>query len=180
MTDEEIIKHFQNDDSSKELALNALIKAYQKKLYWHIRRMVADHEDADDILQQVFIKVWRKLGNFRGDSGLYTWLYRVATNESITFLNKEKKRRTASLTDEEGNLSNKLKADRHFDADKAEWKLQMAIQSLPDKQKAVFTLRYYDELPYDDISRILDTSVGALKASYHHAAKKVAAFLKKD
>lgn len=173
-SDEELLALFQQEDT-KEKAFEQIIKKYQQKLYWHVRRMVVDHDDADDVLQNTFIKAWKYLGNFRGDSKLYTWLYRIATNESITFLNNQKKRAISSIdqADQGYSLADKLKGDTHFDANKAEWKLQMAIQTLPEKQKAVFNLRYYDEMPYEEMSKVLDTSVGALKANYHHAAKKV-------
>jgi RNA polymerase sigma factor (sigma-70 family) len=157
----------------KEQAFTAIIKKYQEKLYWHIRRMVVNHEDANDVLQNMFIKVWRGLENFREDSQLYTWLYRIATNESLTFLEQQKKRTAISLDEEDSGLSNKVKASEHFDGNKLEWKLQLAIQRLPEKQRAVFNLRYFDEMPYEEMSRVLETSEGALKASYHHAAKKI-------
>ena len=141
--------------------------------------MVVNHDDANDVLQNMFIKVWRGLDNFREDSQLYTWLYRIATNECLTFLEQEKKRSVVSLEDEmDSGLSNKVKADSEFDANKLEWRLQVAIQQLPEKQRVVFNLRYYEEMPYQEMSRILDTSEGALKASYHHAAKKIEEFLK--
>ncbi len=159
--------------ATKESAYTTIIKKYQERLYWHVRRMVVDHEDANDVLQNVFIRVWKALENFKEESQLYTWLYRIATNESLTFLENQKKRSAVSLSDVESGLSNKIRADKHFDANKAEWKLQLAIQQLPEKQKVVFTLRYYDEMPYEEMSRVLDTSEGALKASYHHAVKKV-------
>ncbi|MEO6489329.1 MAG: sigma-70 family RNA polymerase sigma factor [Ferruginibacter sp.] len=160
-------------EASKEQAFTKIIKKYQEKLYWHIRRMVVEHEDANDVLQNMFIKVWKSLDNFREDSQLYTWLYRIATNESLTFLQQQKKRSALSLSDDESPLSNRIKADEHFDANKLEWKLQLAIQKLPDKQRTVFNLRYYDEMPYEQMSRVLETSEGALKASYHHAVKKI-------
>ena len=165
------------DPATKEQAFTGIIKKYQEKLYWHIRRIVITHDDADDVLQNMFIKVWKGLENFREDSQLYTWLYRIATNESLTFLNKEKKRNSVSLSDDENGLSNKLKSDSHFDANKLEWKLQLAIQSLPEKQRVVFNLRYYEEMPYEEMSHVLETSEGALKASYHHAAKKIENFI---
>lgn len=166
------------DPQKKERAFTAIIKKYQEKLYWHIRRMVVEHEDANDVLQNVFIKMWNGLENFREDSQLYTWLYRIGTNESLTFLEQKKKKTAAvSLSDEENFLSNSLKADRHFDANKLEWKLQLAIQQLPEKQKVVFSLRYYDEMPYEEMSKVLETSEGALKASYHHAVKKIEDFI---
>ena len=157
----------------KEQAFTNIVKKYQEKLYWHIRRMVIEHEDANDILQNMFIKVWNSLGNFREDSQLYTWLYRIATNESLTYIEQQKRRSSVSLSDVEDGLSNKIKADQHFDPNKLEWKLQLAIQKLPEKQRIVFNLRYYDEMPYEEMSRVLETSEGALKASYHHAAKKI-------
>jgi len=174
--DQELLELFK-DPVTRERAFTSIIKKYQEKLYWHIRRIVITHDDADDVLQNMFIKVWKGLENFREDSQLYTWLYRIATNESLTFLAKEKKRHSVSLSDEENGLSNKLKSDSHFDANKLEWKLQLAIQSLPEKQRVVFNLRYYDEMPYEEMSRVLETSEGALKASYHHAAKKVENFI---
>ena len=159
--------------STKEKAYTAIIKKYQERLYWHIRRMVVQHEDTNDVLQNVFIKVWNGLENFREDSQLYTWLYRIATNESLTFLEQQKRKASVSIDNEESGLENKIKADQNFDANRLEWKLQLAIQKLPEKQRLVFNLRYYDEMPYEQMSRILETSEGALKASYHHAAKKV-------
>lgn len=170
--DSELLTEFRNP-STKERAYTSIIRKYQEKLYWHIRRMVVEHEDTNDVLQNVFIRVWNGLENFREDAQLYTWLYRVATNECLTFLEQQKKRTSVSLSDVESNLTNKIKADKHFDPSKLEWKLQMAIQQLPEKQRVVFTLRYYDEMPYEQMGRVLDTSEGALKASYHHAVKKI-------
>jgi RNA polymerase sigma factor (sigma-70 family) len=166
--------------ASKERAFTAILNKYQEKLYWHIRRMVVDHDDANDVLQNMFIKVWKGLENFREDAQLYTWLYRIATNESLSFLEQQKKRNTVSMSGMEEGLSNQIKADSNFDASKLEWKLQLAIQQLPEKQRLVFNLRYFDELPYQEMSRILDTSEGALKASYHHAAKKIEEFIKSN
>ena len=162
--------------ATREKAFTGIIKKYQEKLYWHIRRMVIHHEDANDVLQNVFIKVWNGLDNFREDAQLYTWLYRIATNESLTFLEQQKKKTSVSI-DTEGSMASQLKADKDFDANKIEWKLQMAIQELPEKQRLVFNLRYYDEMPYEEMSRVLDTSEGALKASYHHAVKKIEDFI---
>jgi len=174
--DQELLMLFK-EPASKEQAFTSIIKKYQEKLYWHIRRMVITHDDADDVLQNTFIKVWKGLENFREDSQLFTWLYRIATNESLTFLSQQKKRNSVSLSDDDNGLSNRLKSDTHFDANKLEWKLQLAIQSLPEKQRIVFNLRYYDEMPYEQMSRVLETSEGALKASYHHAAKKIENFI---
>ena len=176
-SDAELLIQFRNPET-KEKAFTTVIKKYQEKLYWHIRRMVVDHDDANDVLQNVFIRVWNGLENFREDAQLYTWLYRIATNESLTFLEGKKKRSAVSLSDVESGLSNKIKADRHFDPNRLEWKLQLAIQQLPEKQRVVFNLRYYDEMPYEEMSRVLETSEGALKASYHHAAKKIEEYIK--
>ena len=172
LNDAELLIQFR-DPTTKEKAYTTIIKKYQEKLYWHIRRMVVDHDDTNDILQNVFIRVWKGLENFREDSQLYTWLYRIATNESLTHLEQQKKKASVSLSDVESGLANKIKADQNFDANKLEWKLQLAIQQLPEKQRIVFNLRYYDEMPYEEMSRVLETSEGALKASYHHAVKKI-------
>jgi RNA polymerase sigma-70 factor (ECF subfamily) len=176
MQDAELLLQFRNP-STKEKAFTAIIKKYQEKLYWHIRRMVVEHEDANDVLQNVFIRVWNGLGNFREDSQLYTWLYRIGTNECLTFLEQKKRKSTVSLGDVETGLSNSIKADKHFDPNKLEWKLQLAMQQLPEKQRIVFNLRYYDEMPYEEMSKVLETSEGALKASYHHAVKKIEDFI---
>jgi RNA polymerase sigma-70 factor (ECF subfamily) len=170
--DKELLAAFRLS-ATRERAFTGIIKKYQEKLYWHIRRMVVVHEDADDVLQNLFIKVWKGLDNFREDSQLYTWLYRIATNESLSFLEQQKKRASVSLSDDENGLSNQIAAQKNFDGNKAEWKLQLAMQQLPEKQRVVFNLRYYDEMPYEEMSRVLETSEGALKASYHHAVKKI-------
>jgi len=125
----------------------------------------------------VFIRVWNALSGFREDAQLYTWLYRIATNECLTFIEQQKKKASISLDEMDSGLSNKIRADKDFDANKLEWKLQLAIQQLPEKQRVVFMLRYYDEMPYEEMSKVLDTSTGALKASYHHAAKKIEDFI---
>ncbi len=163
---------------SREKAFTAIVNKYQVRLYWHIRRMVVTHDDTDDVLQNVFIKMWKALDNFREDSRLYTWLYRIATNESLSFLEQQKKKAVLSMDGALADaLQDKVRADEHFDAHKLEWKLQLAIQRLPEKQRIVFSLRYFDEMPYEEMSRVLETSEGALKASYHHAAKKIEDFL---
>jgi RNA polymerase sigma-70 factor (ECF subfamily) len=176
-TDAELLQQFRNP-ATKERAYTAIIRKYQERLYWHIRRIVVDHDDTNDVLQNVFIRVWNGLENFKEESQLYTWLYRIATNESLTFLEQQKKRAAVSFDEVESGLSNKIKADKHFDPNRLEWKLQMAIQQLPEKQKVVFSLRYYDEMPYEEMSRVLETSEGALKASYHHAVKKIEDYIK--
>ena len=177
LSDSELLVEFRNP-VTKERAFTSIIKKYQEKLYWHLRRMVVDHDDANDVLQNVMIRVWNGLENFREDSQLYTWLYRVATNECLTFLEQQKKRASVSLSDVESGLENKIKADQNFDGNKLEWKLQLGIQQLPEKQRIVFQLRYYDEMPYEEMSRVLETSEGALKASYHHAVKKIEDYIK--
>ena len=175
--DDQTLLYQFRDASTKEKAYTEIIKKYQERLYWHIRRMVVQHEDANDVMQNVFIKVWNGLGNFREDSQFFTWLYRIGTNESLTFLDQQKRKSSISLSDVETGLENKIRADTNFDANKLEWKLQLAIQKLPERQRLVFNLRYYDEMPYEQMSRILETSEGSLKASYHHAAKKVEDFI---
>ena len=176
--DDTLLLYEFRESATKERAFTAIVKKYQEKLYWHIRRMVINHEDANDVLQNVFIKAWKGLENFREDSQLYTWLYRIATNECLTFLEQQKKKGTLSFDEMESGLSNKIRADENFNANQLEWKLQLAIQQLPEKQRLVFNLRYFDEMPYEEMSKVLDTSEGALKASYHHAAKKIEEVIK--
>lgn len=176
LDDKELLMLFKGP-STKERAYTTIIKKYQERLYWHIRRMVVEHEDANDVLQNMFIKVWNGLENFREDSQLYTWLYRIATNECLTFIEQKKRRSAVSLSDIDNGLSNSIKASKDFDANKIEWKLQLAMQQLPEKQRIVFNLRYYDEMPYEEMSKVLETSEGALKASYHHAVKKIEDFI---
>jgi RNA polymerase sigma factor (sigma-70 family) len=175
-TDEQLLEMFKNQDS-KSFAFNLLMKKYQKRVYAHIRRIVIDHDDTDDILQNTFIKVWSHLDNFKGDSQIFTWIYRIATNESITFLNKKKKIFFLPIVDVESKMSSKLESDPYFTGDAIQLKLQKAILKLPEKQRIVFNMKYYDELKYEEMSSVLDTSVGALKASYHHAVKKIEEYL---
>ncbi len=158
---------------TREKAFESILSKYQERLYWHIRRLVIDHEDANDVLQNSLIRAWKGLNGFRQDAQLYTWLYRIATNESLSFLEQKKKKAAVRMEDVPQWMTDQLKAEEGFDAEQMEWKLQLAIQQLPEKQKLVFNLRYFDEMPYEEMSRILGTSVGALKASYHHAVKKV-------
>lgn len=174
--DIELLLEFRNE-ATKEKAFTKIMKKYQERLYWHIRRMVGGHEDANDIIQNMFIKVWKSLDNFREDSQLYTWLYRIATNESLTHIEKAKKRQSISMSDDDNPIGASLKSDTDYDGNKVQWKLQQAISLLPDKQKAVFNLRYFDEMPYQQMSKVLETSEGALKASYHHAVKKIEEFI---
>ncbi len=154
-----------------------LIEQYKERLYWHIRRLVNNHEDTNDVLQNVFVKVYKNIKNFKGTSKLYTWLYRIATNEAITLINKNKKRTTEDIDDPDHGVAAALSADPYFDGDEIVLKLKAAIEQLPEKQKLVFNMRYYDEFTYKEISEILETSVGGLKASYHHAVKKIEAIL---
>lgn len=176
-SDQELLALFSNA-ATKEQGFTQLVKKYQEKIYWHIRRMVIDHADADDVLQNTLIKIWKGLENFREESQLFTWLYRIATNETLSFLAQQQRKATQSLDEMTESLANKVKADLHFNANQLEWRLQLAIQELPEKQRVVFHLRYYDAMPYEEMSKVLDTSEGALKASYHHAAKKIEAFIK--
>jgi len=163
---------------TKQEAFTELVKLYQKRLYWHIRKMVLNHDDADDILQNVFIKAWNNLDSFRGESSLFTWLFRIATNESITFLNRKKKINISRLTETSEYLQNNLRTDEYFEGDSIQKKLQEAITLLPEKQRLVFNMKYFDEIKYNDMANILNTSVGALKASYHHAVRKIEEYMK--
>ena len=168
------------DEVQRKGAFKELVETYQERLYWHIRRFVFNHEDANDVVQNTFIKVWRGLDSFRADSKLYTWLYRIATNECITFVNKRKKNQAEALEGEgdEGSLhGSKLKADEYFDGNEAELKLYQALETLPEKQRAVFQLRYFEDMKYEEMSTVTGTSVGGLKASYHHAVKKIEHFI---
>ncbi|NOY96384.1 MAG: sigma-70 family RNA polymerase sigma factor [Chlorobi bacterium] len=160
-------------------AFQMLVEKYQERLYWHIRRIVLDHDDADDVLQNTFVKVWKNLNNFREESGLYTWLYRIATNESLTFINSKKRKNMFPMSELSDYLVDNLEADPYFDGDEIQEKLQKAIITLPEKQRLVFNMKYFDNLKYKEMSKILDTSVGALKASYHHAVRKIEEFLSK-
>ena len=164
------------DEKSVERGFRLLMEKYQERLYYQVRRLVVEHDDANDVIQNTMIKVFRNVANFKGNSKLYTWLYRIATNEAITFLNKKKQKSASSLDNEESLLANQLKADPFFDGDEVQMRLQLALNSLPEKQRIVFNMRYYDEMSYNDISEVLETSVGALKASYHHAVKKIEAY----
>lgn len=177
LSDVSIVSAFRIE-RTRESAFTSLVRKYQQRLYWHIRRMVVVHEDADDILQNVFIKVWRNLDKFREESNLYTWLYRIATNETISWIETQKRNAALSIDADDAFFEDKLKAQSDFDPRNIEWKLQQAVCRLPEKQKLVFNLRYFDEMPYTEMAGVLDTSAGALKASYHHALKKVEEFLK--
>jgi RNA polymerase sigma-70 factor (ECF subfamily) len=165
-------------ENKRDLAFHILVDKYQERLYWHIRKIVLNHEDTDDILQNTFIKVWKSIGNFREESSLFTWLYRIATNESLTFINSNKRKSFMPMNETSEFLMNNLMSDPYFDGDEIQLKLQEAILQLPEKQRLVFNMKYFDNMKYDDMSEVLDTSVGALKASFHHAKKKIEEQLK--
>lgn len=154
-----------------------LVREYQKRVYWHVRKMVIDHDDADDLTQEVFIKIHRHIDNFREDAQIFTWIYRIATNECLSFLQRKKRRFFLPIGDVEGELTGKLQTSAGFSGDEIQMKLQKALLKLPDKQRLVFNMKYFEDMPYEQISEITDTSVGALKASYHHAVKKIEEFL---
>lgn len=166
------------DSSTRDQAFAMLVKKYRERLYWHIRKIVMNHDDADDVLQNTFVKAWRGIDRFREESTLYTWLYRIATNESLTLLQANKKKYFLSTNETSEYLMGNLVSDPYFDGDEMQRRLQEAILQLPDKQRIVFNMKYFDEMKYEDMSEILNTSVGALKASFHHATKKVEEYLK--
>lgn len=166
------------DQQTKEKGFRVLVLQYQERLYWHIRKIVKIHEDTDDVLQNVFIKIYRNISKFKGDSKLYTWLYRIATNESLTFIKKKQRNTTETIDNPDFKLSERLVADSIMESETIQDILQKAVATLPEKQKLIFNMRYFDEMSYQNISKILGTSEGGLKASYHHAAKKIEAFIK--
>ena len=171
--EDKLILELFRDEKTRNTALSHLISKYQQRLYWHIRKIVISHDDSDDVLQNTFIKIWKGLENFKEESQLYTWIYRIATNEALTSLRQKQKLNTTSIHPIEYELSKNLESDNYFTGDEIQLKLQQAILTLPEKQRIVFNMRYYDETPYEEMSKILETSVGALKASYHIAAKKI-------
>lgn len=175
-TNRELIAELKQD-ATRDLAFQRLVQLYQERLYWHIRKIVLNHDDTDDVLQNTFVKAWKGVSRFREESSLYTWLYRIATNESITFLNSKKRRSFLPLNDVSEILMENLTSDPWFEGDEIQMRLQQAILRLPKKQRIVFNMKYFDEMKYEDMSKILDTSVGALKASYHHAVKKIEEFI---
>ncbi|MDA3879396.1 MAG: RNA polymerase sigma factor [Prolixibacteraceae bacterium] len=176
---ESLINRLKQEDT-KRLAFHELVKLYQEKLYWHVRKIVISHDDTDDVLQNTFIKVWKNIETFREESGLYTWLFRIATNEALTFLAQKKRRSIFSGSIENDYLIESLVSDDFFDGSEIQLKLQKAILKLPEKQRLVFNMKYFDEMKYEKMSEILKTSVGALKASYHHAVKKIEEQLKQE
>ncbi|MEE1885170.1 RNA polymerase sigma factor [Pedobacter flavus] len=179
MEDSDILNQFL-DEKTKSNGFKLLLEKYQQKIYWHIRRMVINHDDADDLVQDTFIKVWKNIEKFRSDSQLYTWIYRIATNECITFLNRKKMKGSTSLDEVSTELMDNLKSSEYFDGDKLQRKLQYAILTLPEKQRLIFNMKYFDDLKYEEIADVTGTSVGALKASYHIASKKIESILLND
>ncbi|MEM9868546.1 MAG: RNA polymerase sigma factor [Bacteroidota bacterium] len=180
MIAEEDLVHQLKQPDTREKAFAVLVNTHKERLYWHIRRIVMDHDDADDVLQNTFIKVYRNIEGFKGDSKLYSWMYRIATNESITFIKQRSKKMGVSDEELKNRMIKNLEADVYFEGDEIQIKLQKALSALPDKQKLVFNMKYYQEMKYEEISEVLETSVGALKTSYHLAVKKIEAYLKED
>lgn len=174
--EKQLVKDLQ-DPKTAHTAFDTLMRLYGEQVYWQIRKMVVNHEDANDLLQNSFLKAWNNLDNFRGDARLSTWLYKIAINETINFLNKERNRRNITDDTQDEFLLSNIESDEYFDGDELQKEFQKAITSLPEKQRLVFNMRYFDEMKYEKMSEILGTSVGALKASYHHAVKKITAFL---
>lgn len=172
--EKQLVADLQNPASASK-AFDALMRTYGEQVYWQIRKMVVNHDDANDLLQNCFIKAWKNIHNFRGDAKLSTWLYKIAVNESINFLNKERQRQGMTEDGDDSFLLQNIESDEYFDGDALQLELQKAIFQLPEKQRLVFNMRYFDEMKYEEMSEVLGTSVGALKASYHHAVKKITA-----
>ena len=179
MEDKDLIIQFQNEQT-KNYAFNLIVKKYQQKVYSLTRKMVIDHDDANDLTQDTFIKVWNNLENFRQDAQLFTWIYRIATNECLNFLSKKRKKFFIPIVDVESQLSDYIDQGKYITGDEIQIKLQKALLTLPEKQRLVFNMKYFEELKYEEISEIVGTSVGALKASYHLAVKKIEEYLNKD
>lgn len=180
LIDEEALVHQLKQKDTQEKAFEVVIDTYKERLYWHIRKIVLNHDDTDDVLQNTFIKVYRNIEGFKGDSKLFSWMYRIATNEALTFLKSKSKRMGVDSVELQERMVANLQSDVYFEGDEIQMKLQQAIATLPEKQKLVFNMKYFEDLKYEEISNILETSVGGLKASYHLATKKIEAFLKKD
>ncbi|MEP2023574.1 MAG: sigma-70 family RNA polymerase sigma factor [Reichenbachiella sp.] len=172
MTDQELIEKLSNEES-RNFGFNMLVREYQERIYWHIRKMVIDHDDADDLVQDVFIKVWNNIHKFREDSSLYTWIYRIATNECLNFLKKKRTKFFLPINDVANELSTKLDESSPISGEEIQMKLQKALLKLPDKQRLVFNMKYFEEMKFREIAEITKTSEGALKASYHLAVKKI-------
>lgn len=179
MEDSELIIRLKNKET-QNYAFHLLIKQYQEQVYWMIRKMVVDHDDANDLTQDVFIKVHQNIDRFNEKAQLFTWIYRIATNECLSFLRKQKRRSFFSLESHHDILAEKLKESHQVTENDVTYKLQQALLRLPDKQRLVFQMKYFDDLKYEELSKILDTSIGSLKASYHHAVKKIEKYLSED
>ncbi|QWX85521.1 RNA polymerase sigma factor [Cellulophaga sp. HaHaR_3_176] len=180
MIEEALLVEQLQTPNTQARAFELLVNTYKEKLYWHVRRIVLDHDDADDVLQNTFIKVFKSINGFKGDSKLYSWMYRIATNEALSFIKIKTRKLGLNNNDFHEKIADNLESDVYFEGDHIQLMLQKAIAVLPEKQKLVFNMKYYDDLKYEEISEILETSVGALKASYHLATKKIEAFLKED
>lgn len=176
MEDKELLEKISNPET-RNYGFNLLVRKYQQRVYSHVRKMVIDHDDADDVTQEIFIKIHRYIQNFREDAQLFTWIYRIATNECLTFLQRKKRRFFLPIVDLESELAHKIDTSPHISGDEIQRKLQKALLKLPDKQRLVFNLKYNDDMTYEQIAEITGTSVGALKASYHHAVKKIEEYL---
>ena len=179
MEDQEILEKFRREES-KNYAFNLLVQKYQQRVYNHIRKMVIDHDDTDDLTQETFVKVWQNLDKFKEEAKLFTWIYRIATNESLNFLRKKRNKFFLPITDVSKNLLRKLETSDYISGDEIAIKLQKILLKLPEKQRLVFNMKYFDDLKYEEISEVLGTSVGALKASYHHAVKKIEEAMKSE
>jgi RNA polymerase sigma-70 factor (ECF subfamily) len=177
IAEETLVERLKQKDSK---AFEVLIDLYKERLYWHIRRIVLNHDDTDDVLQNTFIKIFRSIDGFKGDSKLFSWIYRIGTNEALTFIKVKSKKLGLGMDEVQERMVNNLEADVYFEGDEIQMKLQKALARLPEKQKLVFTMKYFEEMKYDEISAILDTSVGGLKASYHLAVKKIESYLKDE
>ena len=180
MIEEDLLIEQLKNAKTQDKAFRELMSQYKERLYWHIRKIVISHDDTDDVLQNTFVKIYRNINKFNAESKLYSWMYRIATNESITFINKRAKRNTVDVDEMHLQLVNNLEADVYFDGTAIQLQLQKAIATLPQKQQLVFNMKYFDDMKYQEISEVLETSVGALKASYHHAVKKIETLLKQS
>lgn len=178
MQEEELLVSQLKNPDSQEQAFRTLMSLYKERLYWHIRKIVLSHDDTDDVLQNTFIKIFKNIHSFKENSKLYSWMYRIATNEAITFINKKAKNQQVDISELQYKMADELQDDQNYSGDEIQQLLQKAIFTLPQKQQLVFNMKYFDEMKYTDMSEVLDTSVGALKASYFHAVKKIEEFLK--
>ena len=179
IADKDIIKKLKTTNSKDEV-FSLLVAKYQERLYWHIRKMAISHDDTDDILQNSFLKIWKALDNFKGNSSFYTWIYRITTNETFSYLKTRERQKALSMDDKESSIIDSLKSDHDFDGDELQLKLQKFILLLPYKQRLIFNMKYFDEMKYEEIAQITDNSIGALKASYHHAVKKIKAMFNNE